>query len=195
MKDRAQFPKAAVLAMLVLFLIYMSMSAVGWGFLGDMMEKNVVDSVCDGPVKVAVEILFLIHVVSAFPIILNPPCQMFESMLNIPTSFGWKRCLFRTLVIAFLLLIGLSVPVFSVIVDLIGASTITLLNFIFPPFFYMLLVDDSKTRTIPLWVRVYCWHMVIIGTFGCGLSLYKAIDSLAEEFNKGTKPCWVIYFE
>ena len=38
-----------------------------------------------------------------------------------------------------LLLIGLSLPSFGAILNLIGATTITLLNFIFPPIFYLLL--------------------------------------------------------
>ena len=37
-------------------------------------------------IKVAVEILFLIHLITAFPILINPPCQLFENILNIPLS-------------------------------------------------------------------------------------------------------------
>ena len=47
---------------------------------------SVIDSLCDGPVKVAVEILFLIHLITAFPILLNPPSQFFEELFNIPPS-------------------------------------------------------------------------------------------------------------
>ena len=116
MKDRTQFPKAAVAAMFgeilppspstVLFLIYMPMSVVGWALLGDLVAGSVVESLCDGPVsfilivipykllfqiKVAVEILFLIHLITAFPILINPPCQLFENILNIPLS----KCYFK----------------------------------------------------------------------------------------------------
>ena len=38
-----------------------------------------------------------------------------------------------------LLLIGLSIPNFGAILNLIGATTITLLNFVFPPLFYLIL--------------------------------------------------------
>jgi len=196
MKDKGKFPMAAIFAMLVLFMIYMPMSSVGWALLGDRVDASVVDSLCNGSVKVVVEILFLIHLISAFPIILNPPSQMFENILHIPANFGWKRVLFRSFVILILLMIGLSVPFFGVIVDLIGSTTITVLNFIFPPFFYMRFIDNSKTRTIPLWIRVYCWHMVIIGTLGMGLSFYKAVDALIAEFAKeGEDPCWVTFFQ
>ena len=36
--------------------------------------------------KLAVEFLFLIHLITAFPILMNPPSQMFEGILNIPLS-------------------------------------------------------------------------------------------------------------
>ena len=44
-----------------------------------------------------------------------------------------------------MLLLALSLPDFGAILDLIGATTITLLNFIFPPIFYLLLADSTGT--------------------------------------------------
>ena len=80
------FPKAVVIAMGILCLIYMSMSATSWGLLGDRVKSSVIDSLCDGPVKIAVEVLFLLHLVTAFPILLNPPSQFFEELFKIPPS-------------------------------------------------------------------------------------------------------------
>ena len=66
MKDKTQFPKAALLAMMgnvtrqrdspltgspVLFLIYMPMMAASWGLLGDLVQSSVMDVLCDGPVR------------------------------------------------------------------------------------------------------------------------------------------------
>ena len=65
----------------------------------------------------------------------------------INTEFGPKRMIFRTVVVALLLLLGLSLPDFGAILDLIGATTITILNFIFPPIFYLILAkkaDENK---------------------------------------------------
>ena len=86
MRDKSKFPKAVVIAMGILCLIYMSMSATSWGLLGDRVESSVIDSLCDGPVKIAVEVLFLLHLVTAFPILLNPPSQFFEELFKIPPS-------------------------------------------------------------------------------------------------------------
>ena len=124
------------------------------------MEDNIVLAMPAGWMKMLVEIMLLLHLITAFPIITNPPAQFFEEMLNVPTSkkfffscnlqnvlissdFNWKRCAFRTFSVLCLLFIAESVPSFGSILDLVGASTVTLLTFVFPPFFYMRLSDAS----------------------------------------------------
>ena len=57
--------------------------------------------------------------------------------------------MFRSLSVLGLLFIAESVPSFGAILDLVGASTVTLLTFVFPPYFYMKLVDASNLN--PLW--------------------------------------------
>jgi len=200
MKDKTKFPKAVVVAMVILASIYLTMSATSWGLLGDRVGDSVIDSLCDGPVKVAVEILFLIHLITAFPILLNPPSQFFEELFNIPPKFGPARILFRTGVVAVLLVLGISLPDFSSILDLIGASTITALNFIFPPIFYMFLADQAKKNTkweprpVPTWMRVYSWHMVAVGIGGGILSFVNAVMSVEEKLKEGDS-CWTVWFE
>ena len=46
--------------------------------------------------------------------------------------------------IATLLIIALSLPSFGAILNLIGATTITLLNFVFPPLFYLMLTKKYR---------------------------------------------------
>ena len=67
----------------------------------------------------------------------------FLQNILIPPDFNWKRCAFRTFSVLCLLFIAESVPSFGSILDLVGASTVTLLTFVFPPFFYMRLSDAS----------------------------------------------------
>jgi len=199
MKDKDKFPKAVVVAMGILCTIYMTMSAASWGLLGDVVGDSVIDSLCDGPIKVAVEVLFLLHLVTAFPILLNPPSQFFEELFGIPPTFGIFRILFRTGVIACLLLLGLSLPDFGAILDLIGATTITALNFIFPPVFYLLLANKAKEnkqwiqREVPMWMKIYSYHMVIVGVAGGILSFINAVLNVSKALSSG-ESCWTTIF-
>lgn len=51
--------------------------------------------------------------------------------------------LFRSFIVVVLVFIGLSIPQFSKLLNLMGGSTIALLAFIFPPIFYIKLVRDE----------------------------------------------------
>jgi len=194
MKDKSKFPIAAFIAMIILCAIYLPMAATGYFLLGDKLGGSVIDSLCDGPVKIAVEILFLIHLISAFPILINPPNQFFENALKIPPTFGVRRILYRTAIIGLLLLLSLSLPEFDAILNLIGSTTITCLNFVFPPLFYMRLVDKHDTRTMHWSVRAYCWHMVIVGTAGGVMSFYKSVTSIKSDLTEGEGNCWTEFF-
>jgi vesicular inhibitory amino acid transporter len=67
-------------------------------------------------------------------------------------DFTWKRCLFRSIVLALVVGVGEALPRFGSIMNLIGGSTITLCTFVFPSVFYMLLVrkcnNDAAGRSV-----------------------------------------------
>ena len=75
-------------------------------------------------------------------------------------DFNWKRVALRTLSTFVLLFVAESVPSFGAILDLVGGSTVTLLTFVFPPFFYMKLADASLSRKD--WVQRYYLHYIYL---------------------------------
>lgn len=62
------------------------MGAIPYYAYGDLAADNIVKTMTDGPVKITVEILLLLHLVAAYPILTNPPAQYFEQLLNIPSG-------------------------------------------------------------------------------------------------------------
>ncbi|XP_023326958.1 amino acid transporter ANT1 isoform X2 [Eurytemora carolleeae] len=196
MKNRSQFNYAAVIAILILFLIYFPMAAGGYFALGELVQDNIVLSMSDGWERVVVEIMLLLHLVSAFPIITNPPAQIFEEILSIPSDFNWKRCVFRSISVLILLFVAESVPSFGAILNLVGASTVTLLTFVFPPFFYMKIADATigvkgvPERRIPVWERVYCWGLIVIGILGGACATYNAMSDIVA--TSLSVPCYLM---
>merc|ERR1739838_160697 len=196
MKDRSKFNISAIMAMGVLLAIYFPMAAACYFSLGDQVTDNIVLAMSDGWQRITVEIMLLLHLITAFPIITNPPAQFFEQMLNIPSDFNWKRCAFRSLSVACLLFIAETVPSFGAILDLVGGSTVTLLTFVFPPYFYMRIADaslerkDWVQRTIPKWERVYCWMLIVIGFAGGCLATYQALVNIF--ISSLSEPCYLM---
>ena len=84
MGDKSKFTSAALISMLLLFLMYFPTAAVGYFSLGNCVKENVILSMSDGGLKMAAECVILLHLVSALPIIINPPSQFFEEILHIP---------------------------------------------------------------------------------------------------------------
>ena len=85
------------------------------------------------------------------------------------SEFGWKRCLFRTISVCVLLFVAESIPSFGTLLDVVGASTVTMLTFVCPPFFYMKLCDQSldnnRPKDWPLEWKRYVHTMYIFPLF------------------------------
>merc|ERR1712106_528304 len=181
MKDRSKFNYSAMIAMGVLFVLYFPMAAACHFSLGDQVTDNIVLAMSDGWQRITVEIMLLLHLISAYPISTNPPAQFFEQLLGIPSG---------------LLFVAETVPSFGSILDLVGASTVTLLTFIFPPYFYMRLSDASIgkkewiQRKIPLWERIYCWTLIIIGLAGGCCATYTAVRNIFS--SSMSVPCYLM---
>ena len=54
--------------------------------LGDQVTDNIVKAMSHGWQRVVVEIMLLLHLITAYPIITNPPAQFFEQLFNIPSG-------------------------------------------------------------------------------------------------------------
>merc|ERR1711894_828229 len=171
------------------------MAAIPYYSFGERASDNIVLSIQDGPVRITVEIMLLLHLVSAFPILLNPPAQYFEGLMNIPIEFNWKRCVFRTFSVLVLLFIAETIPSFGSILDLVGASTVTMLTFVCPPYFYMRLCDSSKQnkewtqRELPTWERIYCWVLIVVGFLGGAAATYISVKNIVS--TSFQMPCYL----
>merc|ERR1712020_275940 len=83
MKEKEKFNTAAYIACIILGLIYVPMGVVGYFSLGYEAASNVVLNLSPGPVRIVIEVMLLMHLISAFPILINPPCQYFEQLFKI----------------------------------------------------------------------------------------------------------------
>jgi len=187
MKNKGDFPKAVLAAMSILICLYVPMAATGYFQLGDLAENDggIVCVLCDGTIKIITEILLLVHLISAYPMFLNPPNQFFENILGIPLNFNIKRVLFRTSLMLIILFLAESLPSFSGILQLISSIFVTCLTFVFPPLFYMRLIDmdktkDSQAKRIPIWTRILCIQAIVVGIFGGVLSFISSINYITE---------------
>jgi hypothetical protein len=92
-----------------------------------------------------------------------------------------------------------------VLLDLLGASTISFLSFVFPGLFYIILNRQFKaealesgelsslpagTFDIPLWEKTLIIEILLVGLFAAGSGTYAGIVELVAP-NAFSKPCYL----
>lgn len=84
MKSRRKFPTAVIYASIVLVVLYLVMSVMGYLTFGSTVRPNILLSIGDGAISIIVQFLFIAHLLCAFLIVINPMCQEFEEHLSLP---------------------------------------------------------------------------------------------------------------
>ncbi|KAG5880868.1 hypothetical protein JTB14_017794 [Gonioctena quinquepunctata] len=194
MTNKKDFSMGVIIAFVVIMLLYFPISLGGYLVYGQDIKTNIAMSLSKNWLVDIGNILMATHLIFAFLIIMNPVFQDIEESLRMPTNCSFKRCFLRSMVMVLVIFIGETVPQFGRILSLVGGSTITLLTFVFPPFFYMKLCDmrssEWPTRTIPLYERVYIWELIFIGLCGGVASTFSAVIAIFET-NSLTRPCYL----
>ncbi|KAK8378061.1 hypothetical protein O3P69_018781 [Scylla paramamosain] len=188
MADRSQFWKSVIIGFTGILSLYLPVALVGYIKLGDSVESNVIMSVSMTPVVIAAIAMEIVNLMCTFLISSNTVYQSTEELLNVPRRFGPARCIVRAVIVVLQVIIGLAVPNFGKILNLIGGSLITLCTFVLPPVMYMRLVGDKsnenwKKRTMPLWEKIYLIEIIIVGIIGGILATVIAVyDVIAASF-------------
>jgi len=194
MKDRSRFPSSVGTAFTALLAMYLPLSAVGYGIVGAGVPGNILRSV-DGVAVQLTQGLVVMHLWTAYVILVNPVTQGLEEIFRIPRKFGWKRCVLRSAVVVFEVLIGLAIPDFGKILDLVGGSTVALMSFILPPVCYLRLsdeIDDNNepAREVPYYERTLLYIVLVTGVLGGITATWSAVTNLGAESKDGPSSCF-----
>lgn len=193
MSEKQQFSKSILIGFSTIMALYLPVAVGGYFIYGEAVDPNIILSLGHSSLVSTANVLMAIHLVLAFLIVINPVCQELEEIFQVPHEFCMKRCGLRTIMMCIMVFVGATIPKFGKILSLVGGSTITLLTFVFPPLFYMVLCDQKRVdwpeRLIPVHIRVYMWELILIGLVGGTASTYNAIlDIFSAESME--KPCY-----
>lgn len=185
MGDRTKFWQSALLGFSGIIALYMPVALSGYIVVGDAVSSNIILSVeMTNAVLVAIG-MQIINLLCTFLLSSNPVYQSLEEVFNVRKGFSIQRCLVRATVVSMQMIIGLAVPNFGKLLNLIGGSLITLCTFVLPPVMYMKLVRDRSDKTweqrsIPLWEKVFLVETIIVGVVGGVLSTITALYDVIE---------------
>uniref|UniRef100_A0A914EAX9 Amino acid transporter transmembrane domain-containing protein n=1 Tax=Acrobeloides nanus TaxID=290746 RepID=A0A914EAX9_9BILA len=212
MKKPHHFTRSAIQAYTILTFMYLPASILGSLTYGDSLRDSVINSLQTQWIQSAVNIFITLHVIFTLIIMFNPMNQEVEEMLGVPQEFGIWRIVSRGGVLAAAVLIAETVPKFGPMLNLVGASTMTLTSAFFPAVFYLYLtarevkaeqksgypdknlIDETPSyRDIIKYnsklTLVLCATVIVVGLVGGSGATYSAISELIN--TNPELPCYI----
>ncbi|PAV72027.1 hypothetical protein WR25_22459 [Diploscapter pachys] len=137
MKKPVHFAKSIIVGFTIVTIYYISVSLTSVLIYGNSIGDIIIPSIQLSWVQHIVNVMIAIHVVTTIVIVFSPLAQQVEDLFKIPHKFGWQRIVIRTFLFWMIIFIGLTLPHFGPMMDLIGSSTMSLASIILPPLFYL----------------------------------------------------------
>lgn len=187
MKDKRKFTISVVFAFVIMLLLYLPVSVIAYWKFGEGVKANIIRNLSPSPLVTGIYILITAHVCCAFLIQINPVNLTLESILGVPHSFNWKRCLSRGIVATLAIFTGLTVPKFGKLLNFVGSFAVSLQSFALPAIFYLKLCPGKKMTLVK---KV---TLVAITLFGLFVAVVSTIYSLLELMlpDSFTLPCFI----
>lgn len=141
MRNRNRFPMAVAVGYGVAFVLYLVLSCLSYAVYGRSLltTGSIINSLPQNWATKAMAAMFLVHLLSAFLVLLNPVFRVIEATTKSDEhrlALLW-RAIQRTILIAVCYFIAIAIPFFGSIMSLLGATTITGSSFILPCVFYL----------------------------------------------------------
>lgn len=206
MKNPQEFSKSIFVGFFMVVLLYMPLSVAGYVVYGGSLESSVIYSVQTGWLQLGANLMIAVHCIMTLVIVINPLNQEVEHYLKVSHSFGTGRVLTRTTVLLLVLFVGLSVPDFSPVMNLVGASTIPIGCVVLPSLFYLYseaATEDewrkghtpsvmSVIRRTDKTILIINFFILGVAVVGCVLGTMQGLEKIAKaEFSA---PCYVRAF-
>lgn len=188
MKNKKSFKTAILCAYVLMIMIYLPVSLIGYYQAGDSIQANIVHNLMPSTLKTLIEVLMTAHVLCAYLILMNPVNLNIENMIGMRHSLNVWRCLSRSLVTLLALFTALTVPKFGKLLPIVGASTTLIQTFILPCIFYYCLVRQHECVSIRQ--KSLLVLLVVAGTAGCIFGTKSAISDLLAP-DALTLPCYL----
>uniref|UniRef100_A0A915ALK8 Amino acid transporter transmembrane domain-containing protein n=4 Tax=Parascaris univalens TaxID=6257 RepID=A0A915ALK8_PARUN len=194
MYNPKDFSKSIIAGFICVAILYMPLSIFAYVVYGGSMNSSVIDSVQISWIRYTADLAIAVHCILALLIMINPINQQVENIFHVPHVFCVKRVIIRTIDLAAVLLVALTIPDFTPFMNLFGSTTIpiscitlpTLCNLWFNAAVFDEQIKDWKIPSIKeVWERSpkakIAWTIVInIVTIVCAvIGCYMAITDFA----------------
>uniref|UniRef100_A0A0N4ZB95 Aa_trans domain-containing protein n=1 Tax=Parastrongyloides trichosuri TaxID=131310 RepID=A0A0N4ZB95_PARTI len=146
MKKPTLFTKASIAAFILVIMMYVPVTVLGYVVYGDSVQDSIISSLQTPILQNIANALIAIHCILTLTIVINPLNQEVEHLINAPHHFGWQRIVIRSFVMGLIVFTAETIPNFGPILNLIGGTCVTLTSAILPCFFNLFM--ETKLNMI-----------------------------------------------
>jgi len=192
MKNPADWTRSVFGGYTASLLLYLPISLIGYGVYGSYLGKaddilaaiQMFDKSTQFLTKIC-QALMILHIVSAFPIVINPVFLAVESRWESSSTYSsgvLKRVVFRVFLMSTLIIIALFFPYFLNIMSIVSDISVSLSGFILPALFYW------KICRPPVHHKMLCFIIAAFGIIGSAIGLYVATKQLIDNVHSKPNP-------
>ncbi|KAI6655102.1 Proton-coupled amino acid transporter 1-like [Oopsacas minuta] len=140
---RHHFRPIFITSMAIITIIYIVFGACGYLAYGELTEE-IITSNLEGLIPTKVKLFLSVSLLFTYPVMMFPVSIILDRRLNLTEQFGSMNILIRTLLVVLTGCIIILIPQFSTLMELVGATLCTMLNFIFPGLFYLAIIGKGN---------------------------------------------------
>jgi len=124
------------------------------------------------------------HIISAFPIVVNPIFLVLEERFTSNSKWGefLTRLIIRGIMMAILIVIAMFFPYFLEVMSLLSCISVSLTGFILPCLFYWKICHPNLLEMIILLA------VIIFGIVGSGVGIYESSVQLYDKVKENPNP-------
>lgn len=189
MEKKEDFPKMLSYTFIFISFFYLPLTVLGYWAYGSETRSPIYDNICstddddniecslgDQLSKYIIILIFTLHVMCSYVIIMNALEQMVESMTDISSqpNHKTKRAILRTILVIISTVLALVVPSFGDMVQIFGSLINPLIVYILPILFFWNLYPNKMNK----WELALGWMTIVIAVVSSVTGVYDAIHNI-----------------
>ncbi|KAL1507156.1 hypothetical protein AB1Y20_008008 [Prymnesium parvum] len=179
LQDPRPFFNVVSSAYVVTFFLYVGLASFVYSAWGDGIAKVVIDDLPKMS-SLTSEIALSVILALSFVLQMTPVFHVVERVVHQPRMLPhWAWPITRSSVVAFVALVGYTVPDMETMVNLTGSVAFSAIGFVLPGLFYLKLRPESKppsrNRMSTLVNVAASWAMVVTGIVGAVWGVISAV--------------------
>ena len=171
---RHHFRPIFITSLTIITMIYIVFGLCGYLAFGKFTNEIITNNINYGVIPTKVKLFLSVSLLFTYPVMMFPVSIIIDRRLKLTEKFGVVKILIRSCLVVLTGCIVILIPQFSTMMELVGATLCTLLNFIFPGLFYIAIIGNKNG----IFSVIKSVGLILFGAFG----MYIGIEDVMEHF-------------